>query len=250
MTPKVNAVRNAYSILKHLADLSMPAGVSDIARETGISPSSCYNILKTMVDLGLVGFQQHTKRYELGIGIFELAKNGMTNRKILATAQPILTSLAEEYSCQTGLWEYFEGNRILLAMGESQTIARLNIQVGQIIPVGAGSAGRALMAKYLHDPKKLKAAFDLVDWRGDITFEDYLTDIRNTIQDGYSIDRNKLYPGVTTISSAFEDVVAQRQYCISLFLLSPAYPARTLKKLGEKLRANVEIIRTATVTKD
>ena len=238
MTPKVNAVANAYLILKCLADQKAPQGVTAIARETGISPSSTFNILKTLVELGLASFRKDTKRYELGLAIFELARNGVSNRQLLAEAQPILVSLAERYSGQSGLWEIIDGNRIIIAMGEAPTPARLNIHIGLNFPMGAGSAGRAFLARHCHDTERLRRAFDEVNWRGSISFEQYEADVKKAARLGYAIDRDKLYPGVTTISAAFLDEVTHREYCLSVFLLSPAHSQGSLKSIGEDVRAS------------
>ena len=70
MTQKVNAIANGYAILKLLATQAVEHGVTDISKSTGISPSSCFNILRTLVDLDLAEFDEKTKGYSLGPGIF------------------------------------------------------------------------------------------------------------------------------------------------------------------------------------
>ena len=63
MTQKVNAIANGYSILKLLAAQTSAQGVTTIAKSTGISPSSSFNILRTLVDLELAEFDDKTKGY-------------------------------------------------------------------------------------------------------------------------------------------------------------------------------------------
>ena len=45
----VGSVVQALAILRHLSEASKPLGVTAVARALGISPSSCFNLLKTLV---------------------------------------------------------------------------------------------------------------------------------------------------------------------------------------------------------
>lgn len=238
MSPKVNAVVNAHAILKFLSEQSDPKGVTQIAKDTGVSASSTFNILKTLVDLRMVVFRAEDKSYDLGPGIFELAQNGISNSQILTTAQPILSDLAERYKCQSGLWEIINGNRTVIAMGEAATPARLNIRIGQNFPIGAGSAGRAFMARHANDFERLARAFSEVTWQGSITLEQYVSEVKKVVRNGYAIDKDILYPGVTTISSAFFEPETKREFCLSVFLLSPALNAKTIRAIAEEVRSS------------
>src|SRR3546814_1822672 len=61
----VAAVVNAVTILRHLA--AHPGqGVNAIARATGLSPSTCFGILKTLVDEHFVELDPDSKFYRLG----------------------------------------------------------------------------------------------------------------------------------------------------------------------------------------
>ena len=246
MAPRVNAVRNAHMILKFLADRREPVGVAVVSRHTGISPSSCFNILRTLVELRLASFHEESKGYAIGLGLFELAQNSGLNRALISTAQPILTALAQRYSCQTGLWEFSEDDRTLIAMGESQAVARLHIRIGQKMPIGAGSSGRAFMGKYYHDKARLLSAYKAVEWQGSLTFEGYVDQIGKALSAGYAVDRDELYSGVTTISSAFEDYALQRQFCLSIFILSAQYSGQEIEIMGNELKAKVDLLQSAS----
>ncbi|HBU0515229.1 TPA: helix-turn-helix domain-containing protein, partial [Klebsiella pneumoniae] len=69
----VGAVVNAIQILRHLAHADGPQGVAAIARATGISPSSAFNILRTLSNERLTSFDDAGKTYQLGLGLSELA---------------------------------------------------------------------------------------------------------------------------------------------------------------------------------
>src|SRR3546814_7996062 len=48
-------------------------GVAAVARGTGISPSTCFGILRTMARAGFVSFREADKTYRLGLAVAELA---------------------------------------------------------------------------------------------------------------------------------------------------------------------------------
>ncbi|MEP2232606.1 MAG: hypothetical protein ABJI35_06890 [Marinomonas sp.] len=169
-----------------------------------------------------------------------MANGRAANQALFAAAQPMLTELAIAYSCQTGLWESSNETRTLIAMGESQSIASLNIRIGQTMQEGSGSSGKALIGKHLHDKKHLLAAYEAVQWQGEMTFDKYHRQVSAAVRDGYAIDRDAYYSGVTTISCAFDVSFLQRQFCVSLFLLSSWYAQSDLKDMGLDLKARVK----------
>ena len=69
----VESVRTAITILRFLASQSKPFGVNAIAREVGVSPSSCFNIVKTLTLEGLLAFDERDKSYSPGPGLAMLS---------------------------------------------------------------------------------------------------------------------------------------------------------------------------------
>lgn len=62
------------SVLRYLAAAQTPVGVSRIARDLELNPSTCFNLLKTLVHEGLAVFDETTKTYSVGLGLLALAK--------------------------------------------------------------------------------------------------------------------------------------------------------------------------------
>ncbi len=104
----VGAVVNAIQILRHLAHADGPQGVAAIARATGISPSSAFNILRTLSNERLTSFDDAGKTYQLGLGLSELAV-GFVGRSYADLIQPELERLSLAH-------------HILIALGKSPTM--------------------------------------------------------------------------------------------------------------------------------
>ena len=238
MTQKVNAIANGYAILKLLATQAVEHGVTDISKSTGISPSSCFNILRTLVDLELAEFDEKTKGYSLGPGIFELARNGLTHDTIVAAAQPALIALAQKHNATFSLWDIVnQSEAVLIAMGENSSPARLSLQIGSRQPIAAGATGRSNLSMNEDDARWLKSKFSEVHWQGSISFDEYLEDINRAREVGYAIDRDKYYLGISTVSAAFDHAKTGQRYCLTAVLLSGAHDAESIKQVGSDLKS-------------
>lgn len=233
MIPKVNAIANGFAILKYLSIQKSPLGVTKIAKATGISPSSCFNILKTLVELNLATFDVQTKGYGMGFAVIELAQNTIANNLFIKTAKPHVQELAERYNGFAGLWEVSKKNpAVLIATAEQTARVRLNIDVGYTQAVGRGSVGRAVLSQFLDDTAFIESAFKEVKWEGDITLSEYIKDIHQAAKRGYAVDRNKLFLGGTSISVLLPEPIAGQQYCISFFGISSRYKRNEIEQIG------------------
>ena len=67
MSSPVRSVDSAFSILRLLAD-SGASTLTAIGQELDISPSSCLNLLRTLVDQGAIEREGGSKRYRLSAG--------------------------------------------------------------------------------------------------------------------------------------------------------------------------------------
>ena len=238
MSQRVNAIANGYLILKSLATQSEEQGVTEIANATRISPSSCFNILRTLVDLDLAAFDEKTKRYSLGLGIFELARNGLSHDSVLAAAQPMLITLAQRHNATLSLWDIVnETEAVLIAMGENSAAARVSLQIGSRQPLGAGATGRANLSMHQENIPWMKAKFAEVTWQGPITFDEYLSDIHQAQELGYAIDRDRFNLGISTVAAAFDERKTGRRYCLTAVLLSGAHDDDSIHVVGCDLKS-------------
>ena len=70
----VKPVSNAIRILRHLSQVGKPERSLDIARQLSINPSTCFNILRTLVQEDVVDFSPLSKRYSVGSGLARLVE--------------------------------------------------------------------------------------------------------------------------------------------------------------------------------
>ncbi len=92
---RVAAVERAASVLEALAD-GGELGTNELARRTGLHPSSVSRLLATLADAGLVEHVAETGRYRLGLRLLELGNAVLARLDLREIARPHLRFLAEE----------------------------------------------------------------------------------------------------------------------------------------------------------
>ena len=81
MTEKYRApaVKKAFQILKLISDSDRGMSISDLARTLGISKGTIHGIASVLEELGAINRDPLTKRFELGLTLFELGRHAYSH---------------------------------------------------------------------------------------------------------------------------------------------------------------------------
>jgi DNA-binding IclR family transcriptional regulator len=93
---RVAAVERAAAVLDALADGEPELGTNELARRTGLHPSSVSRLLSTLTDAGLVEHVPPTGRYRLGIRLLQLGNAVLARLDLREVARPHLRALVDE----------------------------------------------------------------------------------------------------------------------------------------------------------
>lgn len=86
----VDTVGKALALLTRLGDYPAGATASDLARQLDYPLSTAHRLLRALVRDGYVRFEDSTRRYSLGLRVFQLARNVSRVRGFSGLATPIL----------------------------------------------------------------------------------------------------------------------------------------------------------------
>src|SRR5690606_30563119 len=197
--PSVGSVSHAAAILRRLAELSEPEGVNAISRAVGVSPSSCFNILKTLAREELVDFDETTKRYALGSGLVTLARRALDPGQAFAVARPALERLADRHGVTVALWRLTRERLVLLGFADSDLATRIHMTVGQRLPMLVGAGGRCVAARLELPAEVLAQEFPKLRWQEPPTLAAYVASVAQARENGWSLDDGSFLRGVTTI---------------------------------------------------
>ncbi len=92
----VAAVERAVAVLDALADDGSELGTNELARRTGLHPSTVSRLLSTLAEAGLVDHVADTGRYRLGIRLLQLGNAVLARLDLREVARPELRALVAE----------------------------------------------------------------------------------------------------------------------------------------------------------
>lgn len=232
----VGSVVSALAILRHLAS-SEPLGVNALARALGLNPSSCFNILKTLVDEGFVDFDLDTKTYRLGAAPGRLFGAQSATASWMRWMRDALGQLAQDFSITCGLWEVRGDRLVLVEIAESSGATRIHMTLGQRLPRHIGAMGRCLAAR---DGLTLEAVSEIIPrlrWQSQPAPERFFEDMRLAARRGWSVDEGNYFRGVTTVAAPLGVGRESARYCLSSTLFSGQYDSGDVSRIGERTSA-------------
>lgn len=241
--PLVTSVVQAMAVLRHLASLDSGRGVTAIAGATGISPSSCFNILKTLVVEDFVAFDPETKTYTLGLGMIHLGRSAARRDAVISAAEAPMAELADRYDAAIGLWRVTSRERlVLLHLAESVAATRIHLSIGQRLPLAAGAMGRCVAAAQGLSADEVARRFAQVRWAQPPSLDTYLAQVRAAAQQGYSTDSGQLLRGLTSVAAALLDRDGGVRFCLSATMFNGQYRTETIRAIGRQLREQASAI--------
>ena len=235
-SPVVSSVVQAVAILRHLGSLNDGAGVTAIARATGIGPSSCFNVLRTLVREDMVSFDRLTKLYRLGLGTVDLARMALGRDALVNAARAPMAQMAEDYDAAVGLWRLSERERLtLVALAETDSATRIHMVVGQRQPAVAGATGRAVLAARQLTEQQLLEAFAGVRWQDAPTPKAFLGQVRAAETRGWATDIGNVNHGISTVATVIRDGEGAVRFVLSLSIFSGRETEDGLARIGQQL---------------
>lgn len=231
---RVGSVANATAILRHLA-VARPQGVNAIARELALSPSSCFNILKTLTDEGFLDFQPETKTYSIGIAAIQLFQFPSGLGAWLEWLERELHRLCLDLQLSSGLWQV-RGNRVVLLKAmESSLATRIHLAAGQRLPKYLGAMGRCIAAAEDVGAGKISDIIASLRWQRAPTAEAYLRDMRAAKERGWSLDEGNYLSGVVTLAAAISNGRGHVSHCLTATSFSGQHFPGQLNEIGDRL---------------
>ncbi len=241
----VGAVVNALRILQFLSASIAPLGVAAVARGTGISTSTCFNILRTLTRARFVSFHQVAKTYALGLAMAELAA-GMVGVSHAELIRPELERLALNYETLVLLWRVTDDNHlVLIDRAHSQAAIRVEIGIGYRLPLFAGAIGRCAAAAMRLPEAELRRRFAGLRWQVPPTFAAYQAEVAQASERGWALDDGQLYRGLTTVAAIITDGQGRPRFGASGVSIAGQQAPDRLARLGDDLSNVAALVGTS-----
>ncbi|WP_088626546.1 IclR family transcriptional regulator [Oceanicola sp. 22II-s10i] len=234
-TQFVPAVQNATRILRLIAASGRPQGATEIARQSGLSVSSVFKILRTLHQEGLITFDADEKTYGVAMGLLEFAIPliGSSPGDLI---RPALSAIAHDHGVMIALWQITQDDRIVLtdrfvAPGTVQVVIAPNSR----LPVFAGATGRCYAAALGLDKAAARRGYDTIRWQGAPGFESYWQDVIAARDSGSAQDRGHLFRGLDMVAALACDATQVPRLAMSSITIAGQHSDDGLAKVGQTL---------------
>ncbi len=236
-TPTVGAVANAVALLRTLVALPAPAGVNALARAAGVSPSSSFNILKTLATEALVDFDPTAKTYSPGAGLFALAMQGANERGSFARCASLLEHFAQVHGATVTLWRMTPFEKlVLVGIAESKSATRIQMTLGYRLPLLVGAGGRCMAARLGLSKDTITERFKQLRWDNPPTLQTYLREVQQAKKRGWAVDMGNVFAGISTVSVPILDRHERSVFVVNVSFFLVQRTKAELAEVGEELK--------------
>ena len=234
----VGALVSGLKVIRYLVQARSPVGVSQVARDIQISPSTCFNLLRTLVQEHLVDFDPTTKNYSISYGLLELTKGMIEKDQVVQYLIPSLTKMAVSHRVTVTLWRRVGDDRVVLVeRADAESAVRIHMSVGQRLPIFVGALGRC-MAAFSGLPKEdIRRNFNALRWESPPEFDEYWDDLEDTRSKGFAIDRDHFVRGITTLAAPVFDAVDMPVLVVSAIGFTGQFSDAALRALADEAKA-------------
>lgn len=200
----VQSVSRAMVLLETLAEDGAGWRLKDLARRTGLSPSTVHRLLTTLEQRRFVQFDSQHALWSVGRQAFSVGSAYGRRQNLLAPALPILRDLRDQTRETANLGVFEDQSITVIGQVESREIMRAITRLGGSVPLVGSAMGKAVLAS-LPD-----GALEVLVSRSDlramtphsiVAMEQLRTRLAQVRADGFAVDDEEHHSGLRCVAS-------------------------------------------------
>jgi DNA-binding IclR family transcriptional regulator len=133
-------------LLEHLSTTRQPRGVSDVARDLGISKARAHRHLRALVQRGYARQDPLTDRYEIGVKVLALGEAVRERFDLAGAIRPVMAPLREATGMAVTASVLVEGAVTVVEMLQGKTLIEFGIRPGSRLDFHASAHGLIALA--------------------------------------------------------------------------------------------------------
>lgn len=215
---QVQSVARALEIINCLK-VTPEMGISEIASAMDLNKSTVFGLVNTLASFGYLEQNEDSRKYRLGITLFELGDMVLSRIDIRNEAKDICYPLAEKYKATIHIATHSDGQVVYIDKIYTGSSLIVTSKVGKRAPMYCSGVGKAMMAflpkeyieKYIFSSPLEKLTPNTITEKDTLLSE--LEEVKKT---RIAIDREEIEPGLTCIASPVLHKDGQPEIAISL----------------------------------
>ncbi len=198
------SVKKAFDILKVISLSREGMGLSEIAKFLKMAKSTTHGIISILEELGVVIRDPVTRRYELGLTLFELGHRAYSQIDLREIARPVMEELMERVQETVFLGMQHGEHMTILDIVECRHDFKITSEIGANIPFLAAATGKVLLAG-MGDEK----AIEIIKSKGLPKYTEksitdptqFLEEVKQARLRGYATDYEEYISGVRAVAA-------------------------------------------------
>ncbi len=239
----VGALQAGIAVLRYVSSASGSLPLSRIARDVKLNPSTCLNILRTLVQEGYILFDPDTKHYSIGVGVLELMSGALAHAGDMRDVRAAMEVISNIENVTVTLWRRIKRDRKMLVM-ETLPPGNMSIKMkpGQRLPLLAGASG-CVMAAYTHlSEEELSQQYQQVRMEKRPSFREFMQQAEDVRRNGYAVDNENYTIGATSVAVPVLDGQGEAALVLSATLFSAYFTPERAAVLADELRRPASLL--------
>ncbi len=200
------SVKKAFDILKVISSSRGGIRLNEIAKALDIAKSTVHGIIAMLEEVGAVRKDASTRKYELGITLFELGKKAYSQINLREVARPILENLmtSVQETVFLGIINADKERILVLDVVECSHDMKITSPVGTTLSLFAAAPGKAIMACMNQDTVKETINRTGLPRPTDNSITDpvlFMKEIEKVRENGYAMDFEEYMSGVRAVAA-------------------------------------------------
>jgi DNA-binding IclR family transcriptional regulator len=125
---------------------------------------------------------------------------------------------------------------VLVSSESSPTDLRIDMAIGQRLPILMGASGRLFAADMNLDQAAMRAAFDRIRWARPLDFDDYCRQVELARERHWAVDDGYFSAGIMAIAAPVRDRGGAIAFAVSAVMFRGQYSDGEADKLGVEVR--------------
>jgi DNA-binding IclR family transcriptional regulator len=178
-------------------------GVSEVARQLGISKAVVHRIFQALASRGFLKHDPETRAYRLGPSAGALGARALRDMDMRRAARPVLEKLRDDTGETTTVSEIVGDSRVYLEQFESRQTIRMLVELGRPHALHAGGSGKAILA-FLSEDRQAHIISKGLTRLTDVTITDSV-ELRNQLktveEQGFAVSLGERAPDAGSIAA-------------------------------------------------
>ncbi|MCB8818278.1 IclR family transcriptional regulator [Desulfosporosinus shakirovi] len=235
----VQSVNRALDILGCFKGQAIELGISEIPEKMELSKSTVYGLVNTRLTKGYLEQNPQTKRYRLGIKLFELGTLVYNRMDLRNEAKVFCEELGGKYNTTVHLAAHYGDEIVYIDKVDAPEAVIVYSQTGKCATMHCTGVGKVILAFLSED--ELKQVFAKEDFKKytehTITDQEELyRELRRIHSRGYAVDNEEIETGLRCIAAPIFNYMNQPVAAISVSAPTVRLPLEQIEAIARDVQ--------------